>query len=116
MRSFTNCWRRKQQFKATSGAPYTGGELLISPASELDNFPWIMREIESLFVWDGPDSPLLHGQGAEQHINELAVIVPADLVNHHGVRRYLMPLDLRVQSSTSFRLSNLAAQRGAKRL
>ena len=32
---------------------------------ELGEFVGVVREIESFLVRDGPDSPLLHGQGTE---------------------------------------------------
>ena len=52
---------------------------------EFDELVRVMRQIESLFVRDRSDSPLLHRQGAEQNLDRGAILVSADVVAHQRV-------------------------------
>ena len=48
-------------------------------SSELDEFLWILRQIEPFFVRNGPDSPLLHGERTEQNLDRPALFVVSNL-------------------------------------
>jgi len=54
-------------------------------SSEFDKLLRVMREIQSLLVWNGSDSPLLHRKSSEQNLDVGARLVLANLGYHQRV-------------------------------
>ena len=56
-----------------------------------------MRHVEFFFFWKWANTPLLHGQGAKQNLNRLALIVFANLIDDYRVSRDVMPFNLGIE-------------------
>ena len=57
----------------------------VSELDKLDEFVGVMGQIQSFLVGDGPDAPLLHGQGAKEDFDWFALLIGTDVIEDIGV-------------------------------
>ncbi len=88
----------------------------VSELDKLDEFVGVMGQIQSFLVGDGPDAPLLHGQGAKEDFDWFALLIGTDVIEDIGVGGDGLTFDFGLEDGNHVGFSDAASKGRTQRV